>query len=383
MQQRLAGWLQQPLTVFTGRALSGQRPLPWWTPTYHMMAGLFSLAAGVAVSGLGWSLGGWFLVLLLPGWAITLHGLRNLRMLIFHQCAHRNMYRRRWLDIIIGEVLASLLIVQNLSRYKREHITDHHAAHHMTLRDPTVQAFLLTLDIHPGMPVRQMKRRVLGKVFSPAFHARFAVARVRSFWSGASRRERIFGAVFYGGGLAAAIMTGDPVGALVIWLVPLFPLFQVSNVLRLCVKHTFPDAGQADRRGKAYFGALTSAVFIGEPVPAPARTFLARARGWTHWWLRMLFIHAPVRYMIITADTPVHDFHHRHPATDNWAHHLYLRQADADAGPSGWGPYTELWGLGPAMEYIFSSLSSADPDYYDAGKIRNVSDREQFAAFDD
>ena len=136
--QRLPGWLQQPLTVFTGRALSGQRPLPWWTPTYHFVIGALSLLGGVAISSLGWWLGGAGRLLLLLGWPVTLHGMRNLRMMIFHQCSHRNMYRRPLLDTVIGELLASLLVVQNFLRYRREHVADHHVAQHMTLRDPTV-----------------------------------------------------------------------------------------------------------------------------------------------------------------------------------------------------------------------------------------------------
>ncbi|MDQ1744974.1 MAG: hypothetical protein QOE23_3313 [Pseudonocardiales bacterium] len=381
--QRLPGWLQQPLTVFTGRALSGQRPLPWWTPTYHFVIGALSLLGGVAISSLGWRLGGAGLLLLLIGWPVTVHGMRNLRMMIFHQCSHRNMYRRPLLDTVIGELLASLLVVQNFQRYRREHVADHHAAHHMTLRDPTVQAFLLTLDLHPGMPVRQMWRRVLGKLCSPVFHLRFAVARALSFWVRSSRRERVFGAVLYGAGLLAGALTGHLVALLVIWFVPLFPLFQLSNVLRLCVKHTFPAPGGTDRRGKAYFGSLTSGVFLGEPAPAPAGSVAAGTVNWTRWGLRMLFVHAPVRYLIITADTPVHDFHHRYPSVNGWAHHLYQRQADLDAGSPGWPPYTELWGLAPAMNEIFRSLSEADPVEYDVNRIRDVSKRELFAAFDD
>jgi fatty acid desaturase len=383
MQQRMPGWLQQPLTVFTGKALSGQRALPWWRPTYHFAVAVVSLIGGVAVSSLGWAAGGWFLFLLAPGWVITAHGLRNLRMMIFHQCSHRNMYRRQRLDAVIGELLASLLVVQNFQRYRREHVAEHHAARHMSLRDPTVQAFLLTLDIHPGMPVPAMRRRVFGKLASPVFHLRFAVARAMSFWAGASRREQVAGAVLYGGGIAAATATGHLPQLLVVWFVPLIPLFQCSNVLRLCVKHTFPEPGLTERRGRAYFGSLTSAVFIGEAAPAPAASRLASILCWARWGLRMLFVHAPVRYLIITADTPVHDFHHRYPSAGNWAHHLYARQADSDAGSPGWGPYTEFWGLGPAMNCVLASLSAADPDYYDARRIRDVSKRETFSAFDD
>jgi fatty acid desaturase len=304
-------------------------------------------------------------------------------MMIFHQCSHRNMYRRPRLDTVIGEALAALLVVQNFRRYQQEHVAEHHAVHHMTLRDPTVQAFLLTLDLHPGMSRRVMWRRVLGRLVSPLFHARFAVARARSFWHGASARERVIATVVHGGALTAAVLTGHSVALLVVCYVPLVGLFQVSNTLRLCVKHTFPAPDIEVKRGKAYFGSLTSAVFIGEAVPCSGGPLWTRTGRWLRWTARMLFVHAPVRYAIITADTPVHDYHHRYPAAANWAHHLYARQADLDAGTPGWPPYTELWGLVPAMNRIFDSLAQADPAEFDVRRIRDVSRRDLFAAFDD
>jgi fatty acid desaturase len=380
---RLPGPMQHMLTSFTGRALSGQTAPRWWSPTYHLVSGATVLLLGVAVSALGWWGKGLWLLLLLPGWAATLHGLRNLRMMIFHQCAHKNMYRRSALDNVVGELLASLLVVQNLGRYRQEHVADHHAVHHMTLRDPTVQAFLITMDIQPGMTRRTMWNRVWARLLSPLFHLRFALARLQSFWSGSSRREKIAGGLLYGGAIAGTAATGNLLGLLVVWFVPLFPLFQVSNVLRLCVKHSFPAPDMAVRRGKAYFGALTSGVFIGEATPPAGLRPAAAVRQWARWGLRMAFVHAPVRFLVITGDTPVHDFHHRYPAVVGWADHLYARQADHDRGSPGWPPYAELWGLVPAMNFVFDTISRADPDEFDVSKIRDVSSRPLFTAFDD
>ncbi|MEU6374359.1 fatty acid desaturase [Streptomyces sp. NPDC046909] len=374
--RRLPRALQYPLTLLTGRPLAGQAPLRWWTPAFHLFSALFSMAAGVVVSVTGWTLGGSWLLLLLPGWAMTLHGMRNLRMMIYHQCSHRNMFRRKKLDAAIGRAVSSLLIVQHFSRYSEEHVADHHAAHHMTLRDPTVQAFLISLDLHPGMTRRQMWRRMLGKLFSPVFHTTFAVARVRSFWHEGSRAERITAGALYGGSLLAGVLTGTWAALLVVWFVPLVPLFQVSNTLRLCVKHTFPDPSLTERRGKAYFGSLTNAIFIGEALPA--------AGGRLRWGARMLFVHLPSRYLVLTGDTVVHDFHHRLPAARNWADYLFARQADAErGGGGGWPPYHHVWGLVAAINLVFDSLSVADPVEFDVRRIRDVSRRELFAAFDD
>ncbi|MFF4215888.1 stearoyl-CoA 9-desaturase [Streptomyces nondiastaticus] len=374
--------LQSPLTVFTGKPLAGQAPFGW-SPTYHLASAVAAMIVGAAVGATGWALGSWFLFLLLPGWAVTLHGMRNLRMMVYHQCSHKNMYRRRTLDAVIGRATSSLLVIQNFERYSREHVSDHHAAHHMTLRDPTVQAFLVSLGLHPGMTRRQMWRRVLAKLGSPRFHLAFAFARTRSFWNKSATSEKVTSVALYGAAAAATIATGTWDALLVVWFVPLIPLFQVSNTLRLCVKHTFPPAGTEVRRGREYFASLTNAIFIGEPAPGRALPAGRRTLAWARWTLRMLFVHAPSRYLVLTGDTVVHDYHHRAPSSRTWSDYLFARQQDADAGHPGWPPYHEVWGLVPAINYVFDSLAAADAEEYDVARLRSVSKRELFAAFDD
>ncbi|MGW1074440.1 stearoyl-CoA 9-desaturase [Streptomyces sp. NPDC002537] len=379
----LPRFAQYPLTIFTGKALTEQKPLSWWTPGFHLVSAVLSMILGTAISCTGLRLSGGWLLLLLPGWAVTLHGMRNLRMMVYHQCSHRNMYRRRGLDAAIGRATSSLLIIQNFARYSREHVSDHHAAHHMTLRDPTVQAFLVSLDLHPGMTRRQMWRRVLGKLFSPRFHLQFAVSRARSFWHGSAPSEKTASVTLYTVAVAATVATGTWQALLIVWFVPLIPLFQLSNTLRLCVKHTFPAPDLEVRRGKEYFGSLTNAIFIGEPAPPSALPYGRRTAAWFAWTARMLLVHAPARYLVLTGDTVVHDFHHRYPATPQWANYLFGRQEDADAGSPGWPAYTQVWGLIPAINLVFDSLSVADPEEFDIARLHEVSKRELFAAFDD
>lgn len=357
--------------------------MPWWLPGFHLASAAFSMLVGVVTGCIGWTLSGAWLLLLLPGWAVTLHGMRNLRMMIYHQCSHRNMYRRRRLDLVIGRATSSLLVIQNFARYSREHVSDHHAAHHMTLRDPTVQAFLVSLGLHPGMTRRQMWRRLAGKLFSPRFHLSFASARARSFWHGSATSEKVTAVSLYAAVTVATVMTGTWPAFLMVWVVPLVPLFQLSNTLRLCVKHTFPAPGLQEKRGKEYFGSLTNAIFIGEAVPSldlpPAR----RAGAWLKWTVRMMVVHAPARYLVLTGDTVVHDFHHRYPSAPQWANYIFERQADAERGSPGWPAYKEAWGLVPAINLVFDSLSVADPEEFNLARLREVSKRELFAAFDD
>ncbi|MFC6087731.1 fatty acid desaturase [Saccharothrix lopnurensis] len=376
------GVLALPLTLLTGKPTAGQRPFRF-TPTAHLVNALLSVGCGLVAGwfALRWS--GWALLLLVPCWSMVLHGIRNLRMMMFHQCAHRNMWNRRRADSALGRFIAALLVIQGFTAYSREHVVDHHAVNHMTLRDPTVQAFLLTLRLRPGMSRRDMWRRVLGLLVSPRFHTTFLIARVRSYAHGSSTRARIGAAALHGSVAATAVAADAAVFLLVCWLLPLTVFFQVSNTLRLCVKHTFPTAEQRDRRGRAYFASLTNAIFIGERAPDRALRGPRAAAAWTRWWARLLVVHFPARYLVLTGDTVCHDFHHRFPMSRQWADYIFAREADAAAGTPGWPPYRHVWGLVPAIDAVFDSLRVADPAEYDPDRLADVSSRELFAAFDD
>jgi len=378
--RRLPSVLQLPLTYLTGKAHIGQHG-PKLTPTFHLTTALGSLSLGLIVSAAAWSGVNWLLLVL--GWAITLHGMRNLRMMIFHQAAHRNMWGSPRADRLVGRIIAAALVVQSFQRYSREHISDHHAARHMTLHDPTVQAMLITLQLRPGMTRRQMWRRIVGRLCSPVFHARFAWARTRSYVHGATPAERRSALVGYL--LLAALLTvlHGWIFFLVAWALPLLVFFQISNVLRLCVEHTFPAPDVAVRRGRDYMAGLSNAVFLGEPLPRRDLTGIGRAYAWLRWTLRMGLIHFPSRYLVLTGDTVCHDYHHRYPMSRQWADYLFTRQRDVEAGHPGWPAYREVWGLIPAINLVLDSLANADRDEFNPERLTQVSDRELFAAFDD
>ncbi|MFE0703093.1 fatty acid desaturase [Streptomyces sp. NPDC058872] len=371
-----------PLTLLTGRPYAGQAPVRR-TPTRHLVNALTSCALGVALGVAALTGGGPLLVLLVPGWAATLHGARNLRMMIYHQCAHQNMWRKRRPDELVGRLIAAALMIQDFDRYSAEHVGDHHALHHMTTRDPTVQAFLVTLRLRPGMSRARMWRRVLATCVSPWFHIRFLVARVRSYYAYAGPAWRVGTTLAYA--LAATVVTWLHLWTvvLVVWALPMILFFQISNVFRLCVKHSFPQPDQQLRRGKEYFAGLTNAIFIGERAPSPGLPAARRFAAWARWWLRMLFIHFPSRYLVLTGDTVVHDYHHRHPMSREWASYLFAREEDHRRGTPGWPAYHEVWGLIAAIDHVFDSLRTADPVEYAPERLAEVNHRALFMAFED
>lgn len=97
----------------------------------------------------------------------------------------------------------------------------------------------------------------------------------------------------------------------------------------------------------------------------------------------MLLIHFPTRYLVLTGDTVVHDFHHRRPMTRDWANYIFAREDDANAGHRGWPEYRHVWGLVAAIDTVFASLSAADPNAFSRDRLAEVNHREVFAAFDD
>lgn len=382
MRHRLPACFQLALTFLTGKAYPGQRRLRL-TPTFHLLAATTSTALGVFVGVLAMNALGWWLFALPIGWAMTLHGIRNLRMLIYHQCAHRNMWRHRHLDRALARLIAGVLVIQNPERYCREHAADHHGARHMTLHDPTVQAFLVSLGLRPGMTRATMWRKLRGRLLSPKFHGLFAISRFRSLTHGAPWREWIAAVVCYAALLAVAVVSDQWLTILVVWFIPLVPMYQVSNTLRLCVKHTFPATAATDRRGTDYFASLTNAIFLGSPVPPHGLSRMRSVAAWSRWTACMLVMHWPARYLVLTGDTVVHDYHHRKPSSREWADYLFARAADDAAGHPGWPSYREIWGLRNAISTVFDSLSVASPAEFDIARLPQVSKRELFAAFDD
>ncbi len=379
--RNLPSAFQGMLTLLTGKPLQGQKP---WsvTPLHHLTIALLSIAVGVVCSTIAVINGYAWLLFLLPGWMLTLHGIRDLRMKIFHQCAHDNMFGHKGVDAFIGETISTFLLIQDFQSYRYEHVIEHHSVHHMTLKDPTVKTLLITFGFRPGMTREQLQRKLLKGIFSPVFHLRFFIARIISHLLPASSTRKTISIGIWVAIVVLATITHSWIPFLIAWFLPLTLFFQVTNTLRLCVKHVFPQPGER-RQGKAYFASLTYGVFLGERTPEPDLPPLQRSRAWLHWWTRMLFIHFPMRYLVLTADTVCHDYHHRHPRSKNWANYIFARQEDIEAGHPGWPPYREAWGYRDAVNLVFDSLRIADPGEFDVSKIEATTTHELFSAFDD
>lgn len=330
---------------------------------HHLWASVVPLAGGLL---LGFTVigAGWWAALVPVSWLLTTHGLRKLRVMILHQCSHNNFLPHRTLDSYIGRFIALLVVSQEYAGYQREHVSDHHSVHHMTMRDPTVQFLIVGLGAHPGMTRRQLWRRLLVAVLLPRHHIQVTWARVASHLRGTPMGHRAALAAMLGGQLLVVGLNGAWPAYLVVWVFPLIVLFNASAAIRVCSRHTFPAPGVA-LRGRMAIAAHTHGIFLGDPVPAAGRPWRRLAVDWTRWWLRLVLVHLPARLLVMVGDTPCHDHHHRYPRSPGWANYFSAREDDIRRGHPHWPPYTEVWGLTEAINMVFDSLSVADPARYD------------------
>ena len=78
------------------------------------------------------------------------------------------------------------------------------------------------------------------------------------------------------------------------------------------------------------------------------------------WWADMLTVQVLVRVVVLVADAPRHDFHHRGPSSPHWTEYVHARRDDLDAGCPGYPlNYGETWGLFGAIDENLVVLSRA------------------------
>lgn len=368
--------LQPLLTWMVGKPLPEQTP---WrlTPWHHLAAALTPLVIGVTLSGLAVELGQWWLLLLLPGWVLSVHGSRKLRATILHQCAHGNFVRNKRIDSTLGGAIAFLSFSQEYFDYKQEHVVGHHSSKHMSMEDPTVQYLIVRMRARAGMTREQLWRRLVMTLLSPRFHVMTMYRRFASHFRGtSSMRYRVAFAAWLVLQAAVVTMLDAWVLFLVAWVIPLGVLFNLAVALRVASEHVFPPAGMdLDELDKAARAArFTNGIFMGEAVPSPHPSRIVRAGRWARWGFRMLFVHLPWRLMVMEGDGPCHDYHHRYPRSRDWPNYIFARRRDL-MGPGGQqNPYTEVWGLFAAIDAVFVSLSHADPSMYDPALLETRGD---------
>lgn len=337
--RRLPAVLQPFLTWLTGMPLYDQEPLINWSAYTRTGAAFVVAFLGIGLSCVFLSLGGWYLAGLLLSIMITTNGMRSLYMVTEHYCIHDEYSRKRWVNVLIGDIVSTLLLAAPVYVFRHDH-----PRHHATVRrdnDPDV-IFLVTMGYRRGMTKSEFRRHILWTCLSPVYHLRYLWMRL--VWNFTGPVYRVAATVAYVA-VTVAVLTYFQwwTAWLIIWFVPAVILFQASSLINYQAEHLWDDI--SNLKGREALARVCVGRFCGEPVPdAPISDFPRWIAGWSKWWGRLLLLHLPYRVLVLQGDLSQHDLHHRRPHSD-WANAAYARRDDIIAGTPGWPlGYIDVWG---------------------------------------
>jgi fatty acid desaturase len=364
MAARLPYFVQPFLTWLTARPAPGEVAKPQSGPSFVWRALLWILG-GCALTVTPFLLANppalaWLLVP--AGLIATSCGLGLFQVVVFHHCSHGTVFATREANRRAGRLISALLLFKRFDDYQHEHML-HHSANKLLTEEDEFMDFVLGLcGLQAGLSKRELWRRVIVNLVSPAFHWRFLRRRIQlSLFSG-DRAHDWPGRVAWAAAIGLTLATGSFWLFALAWILPVTVLLQVATVFRILVEHAFPEAGLIAARNKEFVCHASLGVFPGREPPAPSAGTLAGLAAWTVWWAEMLTVHLFVRLFVLVGDAPCHDYHHRRPATRRWTSYIHARQADLDAGSPGFPTgYFECWGLISAVDRNLATLAATAP----------------------
>ena len=306
----------------------------------------------------------WSLIPLL--WIVLVGVLRKLQVTHLHHAIHNRLFCSATLNKLYSRLIPSIIFVQNGSEYKKEHLA-HHNADIFTTKQDADAAFLAQLGFIPGRTRKELWQTLWITVLSPAFHALFLQARLRSILGRGKSHELTLAWVMVGLHLLFAALLGLKAYLIAVFI-PMTVLYHISALLQFLTEHAWDVTGSAPADWEAY-AALCWGRFCGERYPERSGDGLIRTMRHmiqvVIWSVRMLVIHAPVRLGCLVSDLPAHDWHHlAHLAGQNsrdWPRSLYLRQAAIACGDRPCFAKRELWGISNMIEHQFHWLEYAQP----------------------
>lgn len=358
MGERLPRWVQPFLTWLTARPLSGE-PQRDRSPLYFVTVALLQTATGVLLTAIALHLAVLPAVcLVFAGLLLASSGLGLFQVVVFHHCSHGTVFKSRQANIVVGRLVSAILLFKHFDVYRAEHMLHHNHKKLLTEEDEFADFVFGMCGLEPALPKRELWRRVIVNLFSPAFHARFLLRRVRAAWRSHDRLHNVIGMAAWGIVTVLALVTGQFAALLIAWVLPVTVLLQMATVFRILCEHRFPEADMIRSRGKDFASHATAGVFPGSAPPAASARSLRGAARWLGWWANMLTVQLFVRLFVLVGDAPCHDFHHRRPASRRWTSYIQARQLDLEAGAPGFRThYQESWGLFRAVDENLASLS--------------------------
>lgn len=335
----LPRFAQPFLTWLTGMPLIDEKPLVVWTPVGRSLVAFVIAISGLLLSCLILRSGDWWLFGLPVSWLITANGIRDLYTVTEHYCIHDTYSKVHWVDVLVGEVISTVLLAAPVDLFRTDHLKHHSVARLDS--DPDV-LFLKSTGFHRGMTRQEFRAYIARTCISPVYHGRYLWSRIVSNLTAPAHRVAMTIAYMVILCCALTFFRGWTVWT-VIWIVPDVFLFQVASLVNYHSEHLWDDVSGAT--GREAIARVCVGRFCGEPVPATdGQGNFARFGLWAIWWLRIFIVHLPHRLLILPGDQSQHDLHHRRPRSD-WANAAFVRRDDVLAGAPGWPiGYIDVWG---------------------------------------
>lgn len=357
---------------FTGKAQPGQAPIlnltgaQWCAINMTVLIG--AVAANAAILNLLPRAGGWAVpALIAVGYLmiITTGALRNFQVTYAHHAVHGTLFRSARLNRLAACLATVIPFAQNETDYRADHVGRHHRRTYFTTALDPDAAFLLSLGFRPGMSKAQAWRRFLFSLVSPKFHWTLTWARFTSTFLKASWPHRL-------AAIAWAVALAQLALAMPTWifacavLLPLGPLYNASALTQFVTEHAWLITPEGPGRDNIAYAQRCVARFCVSRPPARNLPFGASLAAWTLWAVKLVCVHAPIRFGVLVGDLCVHSFHHTAALAgcdpEAWPNAVYERQAALDRQNPIVLAESEAWGIGEALDWVFEGLARANPN---------------------
>lgn len=353
--------LQTILTQIIGKPFIGQKAL-LLQPIHYLLLYSICWILGILISS-SCALDRLLYPLIPLGWILTVGATTGFQVGIVHAASHLNFSGKRKSDYWLGRICEVLIWMPEFDTYAVGHRIHHSIKGHQTPDDNTVRFYHSRLGLRPGMTVEQCWKQLMRSISSPFWHIQFLSDRLRAcFWE-CSTRNKLLSWGFWGSILLCSIITRTLSLFIISYAVPMI-LYQACHALRLVVEHRFPSNHKLlEKRDKIYICESTQAILLATSLPKENLNGWKRWKAWSIFWIHFVLVHGLVRWLILPADSIVHDYHTRYPGTDDWCNAIWERQAEFETGSPKWPTnYTENWGYKAAINTVFYGISQLPND---------------------
>ncbi|KAF2394170.1 fatty acid desaturase [Pseudomonas frederiksbergensis] len=360
----LPGFMQPFLSWLTAKPLPEDlNQVRQLKPVHHILVSVGLIAFGVVLAAIGYlhaSLALWLL-----GFVIATGGIKQMQVMICHNCAHDMVFEQRELNVRVGRLISGVLMLKPFDIYKQEHALHHSSRTLLTDDDDTLSYLRNVVGLTPSDSIATLWTKLVSAALSPQAMLRSAWGRLKATARAPNRPVARWTLIFWATLSLLAAAVGQLDLFLAAWVVPVFIGYHISTTFRLAAEHTWPSIEVLERRGIDFICESTTGVFIGEELRIPDGA--GAVRRFAHigvWLIKMLGFHLFIRLFVMVGDTPCHDFHHRRPRSKDWPNYVTARERDRLEGalpfPSN---YIDHWGYISAVTTNFRKFQQALPYY--------------------